>query len=123
MAGGCSNLILGRRGQFEKCNYWLRDESIKDLSVYKYQIKPKGRFYANQITPMNEDKAQLNNAFLYDTSAITLYTRNYVKLKKGDIVEFKGELWMVINCQYKETTKNQQFMSRPSIESYIQIRR
>ena len=122
MVGGCSSFI-GRRGLFEKCNYWVRDENVKDLSVYKHEKKPKGRFYANQITAMSQDKGQLNNAFSYDVNVITLYTRNYVKLTKGDIVEFKGELWFVVNTQYTEITKNQQFMTRPNIETYIQIKR
>ena len=121
MDGGCSN--YGRRGLFERCKYWVRDESIKDLSIYKHEKQPKGVFYANQITALNIDKGELSNVFSYDENSITIYTKSYVMMKKGDIVEFKGKLWLVMNCQVREITKNQQFMNRPNYETYIQIKR
>ena len=123
MVGGCSNIMLGRRGLFERCKYWVRDESVKDLSIYKHEKKPSGVFYANQVSQMNLDSKELNNVFMVDENSITLITKGFVSLKKGDIVEFKDKLWFVLNVQYAEINKNQQFMNRPSFETYIAIKR
>ena len=123
MAGGCISTLLGCRGTYEKCKYWVRDDDAKDLTEYVYENKPSGTFYAKRITAQDYKKLVINNAFMFDDSLVTLYSKGQINLKESDIVEFKGELWRVQDCQSKQIDKNTQFMSRPDYVSYIRIKR
>lgn len=123
MAGGCTNTLLGRRGDFERCLYWVRNDDNTDLSEYEHNIKPSGVFYAEEVTPEDLRKMTLNGVFMFDESLITIYTKGLVNIKKGDLVKFEDELWMVASCQTKRYHNNNQFMKRPSTTSYIQLKR
>lgn len=123
MAGGCADLLLGRRGDFERCKYWVRNEDDEDLSQYLYEIEPDGIFYAEEITPEDLRKLTINGIFMFDESLITIYTNGSISLKKGDLVEFRGDIWVVQSCQTKRVQKNLQFMKRPSTKSYIQLKK
>ena len=122
MAGGSTNLLLGRRGNFEHCKYWVRDEDDEDLSEYVHNHQPSGQFWAEEITPEDLRKLIVNNVFMFDESLITLYSRATLKLKKGDLVQFEDKIWIVQSCQTKRYHNNNQFMKRPSTMSYIQLK-
>ena len=123
MAGGCTSVLLGRRGTYEKCKYWIRDEDEKDLTEYVYENQPSGTFWAEEITAEDLNKLIINNSFMFDNSLITIFTKAQITLKQGDIIEFENELWMVQSCQQKRIHKNNQFMKRPNKVSYIQLKR
>lgn len=123
MAGGCIDLLLGRRGDFEKCKYWVRDEEDEDLSQYVYEVSPTGSFYGTEVSPEDLRKMIVNNVFMFDESLVTIYTNGYIDLKKGDLVEFRDEIWIVQSCQSKRVRKSIQFMKNPPKRTYIQLKR
>lgn len=122
MVGGCINLQTGNRGHFERCKYWVRDEN-RDLSEYTYNDNPSGIFYAEEVTAKDLRKLVINGTFMFDESLITLQSKGQISLKKGDLVEFENEIWIVDSCQYKKVNKNNQFMNNPARITYIQLKK
>ncbi len=120
---GSTDLLLGRRGHFNKCVYWIRDEDDEDLTEYTYNNEPSGYFYADEITSEDKRKLTINGVFMFDESLITLQTNGAISLKKGDIVKYNEDIWIVQSCQTKKMYKNEQFMKRASSVTYIQIKR
>lgn len=120
---GSTNLLLGRRGQFNRCEYWIRDEDDEDLSQYTYENESSGVFYAEEVTSEDLRKMIVNGVFMFDESLITLQTKGSVSLKKGDLVRYDDDIWIVQSSQVKKTHKNEQFMRRPSTSTYVQIKR
>lgn len=121
---GCTNLLVGRRGNFEKCKYWVRDEEEKELDEYVYNTVPSGVFYVKEITAEDLRKTQVNNLFMFDESLTTLFTSDSVmNLKKGDLIEYNGDVWVAQSVQIKKVAKNRQFMARPSVEVYVQVKK
>lgn len=123
MAGGCNSLLLGRRGDFDKCFYWVRDENNEDLSQYEHKKEPDGIFWAEEITAEEKRKLIVGSGFMFDENLITIRTKGQISLKEGDIVNFEGEDWIVKNCQQRKYSKTQQFMNTPQKISYIQLKR
>lgn len=123
MAGGCIDLLLGRRGDFEKCKYWIRDEDDEDLSQYVYETLPTGNFWAMEVSSEDLRKMVVNGVFMFDESLITIYTNGFIDLKKGDLVKFRDEVWIVQSCQSKRVRKSVQFMNHPPKRTYIQLKR
>lgn len=123
MCGGTIDTQLGRRGHFERCKYWVRDESDYDLSEYTYKQEPNGIFYAEEVTAKDIKKLVINGVFMFDESLITIQTKGQISLKQGDLIEFEGEMWIVQSCQQKKFNRNNQFMKRPSVITYIQIKK
>lgn len=120
---GCTNLLMGRRGHFDKCKYWVCDERNPDLSEYTYEHSPKGIFYAEETTAKERKKLVISNSFMFDEELITIKTKSQVTMKKGDLIEYEEELWIVQSFQTLKINKNNEFMRHPSTISYIQIKR
>ena len=122
MVGGYTDLRLGRRGHFDRCKYWVRNDEYKDLSEYKLE-KPSGIFYAERVNAKTLQKMAVNNSFLFDESLETIKTRSAIEINAGDIVEFDEEVYIVQNVQEIYVCKNEQFMRRSAKEIYIQMKR
>lgn len=120
---GYTDLLVGRRELHERCKFWVRDDEEKELSEYVYNTTPSGWFYAKEITSEDLRKTQLNGVFMFDESLTTIYTTSGLNIKKGDLIEYMGEIWFAQSVQKKRINKNRQFMSRPSFECYIQIKK
>ena len=117
------NIYTSRRDTFDKVFYWKRNEDIKDLAKYVYETKPDGLFYAKEITPESEDGQQINNAFMFDNTTITIYTEDSVKIEKNDIVKYDDEIWRVVNVQRQHIHKTHQFMKNGFYRTYLQLTR
>lgn len=123
MAGGCIDIKLGRRGDYDLCKYWVRDESDEDLSEFVRKTTPSGRFYCHEVTAEILQKNQLNNLFMFDASSITIRTRAAIKIKQGDAVQYNDDIWIVKDVQFVPVHKNNQFMKNPSGFTYIQLQK
>ena len=123
MVGGCTNILMGNRGCFYKCQWWERNSKYKDLAEYKHNQTPKGTFNAKRENASNSQKGQLDNTFLYDNENIMISTLNDVDIKPNDMVEFDGDLWLVQNVQSVTRRSNEQFMTRKCKQTYIQLKR
>lgn len=122
MVGGYTDLRLGRRGHFDKCKYWVRNDEYKDLSEYKLE-NPSGTFYAERVNARTLQKMAVNNSFLFDETLETIKTLSYVNIESGNLVEFDGELYIAQNVQEIYVCKNEQYMKHSAKETYIQLKR
>jgi hypothetical protein len=123
MAGGCIDILIGSRGTYEKCVYWNRDNDNEDLEEYTHKKEPSGFFYANLVEAKDNEKQIINNNFMFDNDNVTLFTKQKIKLKSGDIVKYDNELWLVRNVQEKKIHRNTQLMKNPNYVVYIQLKR
>lgn len=122
MVGGYNNL-LGRRGDFDKCKYWVVDAKNVDLSEYTHENTPSGIFYAQEVTSEEKKKLIVGSGFMFDENSTTIKTNDQLELKEGDLIEFQDEIWYVKNCQQRKINKTRQFLKHPLKFSYIQIKR
>ena len=120
---GSTNLMMGRRGDFDKCNYRVVDNDNLDLSEYTHKTTPNGYFYSEEVTAQEKRKLVINNSFMFDEDLVTIKTKSQISLKEGDLVEYEEEIWMVKSCQAKKVSKNEQFMKRPCKVTYIQLKK
>lgn len=119
------DLNESRRANYEKVDYWKRDE---DTSMTTSELVTKkrtsGSFYATEMNPKSDTNNIVDNSFLFDDSSITLMTRDDVTgLAQNDIVRYENELWMVTSVQRRKIKKRSEFSVRPTFHTYISIKR
>lgn len=120
---GTISTLLGRRGDYDKCKYWVVDEENLDLEEYTHNTTPSGIFYAEETTAKERRKLVINNSFMFDEELVTIKTKSQISLKEGDLVEYEDEIWIVKSCQTRKISKNEQFMKRPCRVAYIQLKK
>lgn len=119
------DLNESRRVNYEKVDYWKRDEnSTMTTSELVLKKRASGSFYATEMNPKSERNNIVDNSFLFDDSSIILMTRDDVSgLIQNDIVRYEGELWMVTSIQRRKVKKRSEFSVRPTFHTYISIKR
>lgn len=120
---GTTDLLMGTRGEFDDCKYWVVDEENLDLEEYTHNTIPSGIFKAQETTAKERRKLVINNSFMFDEDLVTIKTKSQISLKQGDLVEYEEEIWQVKSSQSVKITKNEQFMKRPCRVTYIQLRK
>lgn len=118
---GCVD--LGFRTEFDVCKYWVCDETNVDWQEYTYNNQPTGKFNAEETTAKERKKLIINNSFMFNEDLITLKTKSQISIKKGDLVEYEGEIWIVESSQSRKVTKSNQFLTKPPVITYIQLKR
>lgn len=120
---GTTDLLMGRRGDFDKCKYWVVDDSNLNLEEYTHNNTPSGIFYAEETTAKERRKLVVNNSFVFDEELVTIKTKSQITLKEDDLVEYEDEIWIVKSYQTRKINKNEQFMKRPCKIAYIQLKK
>jgi len=123
MAGGCINVYTSRRTNYDIVYYWKRNENIKDLAKYVYEVKADGLFYAREITAELKDAQQVNNAFMFDNQSITIVTEDMINVEVNDIVKYDNEIWRVVNIQKNHIHKTHKFMKKGFDRIFMQLTR
>lgn len=120
---GTTDLLMGTRGEFDDCKYWVVNTDDLDLEEYTHNTIPSGTFKAQETTAKERRKLVINNSFMFDEDLVTIKTKSQISLKQGDLVEYEEEIWQVKSSQSVKITKNEQFMKRPCRVTYIQLRK
>ena len=123
MAGGCIDIYTSRRTEHEKCYYWKRNEDNRDLSEYAYEEYYDGFFYAREYVAEFFQKQNVSNTFMFDSSTITLETKDKVEIEPNDVIFYDENYWRVVNVNKVEYHKNSQFGKKKSYQTFIQIKR
>lgn len=95
-----------RRDYNLRCLYWKPaglHEAVQELS---HEDAPTGVFYAKYASGGYSSNSQATNVFQTEVSTISIKTRDDADLAPNDIVEFKGERWIVQNAQRIWETKS-----------------
>ena len=123
---GTIDIYHSRRANYEECEYWARNESerIGDASQWILNKAPSGMFYAREISAKENRLAQLGNVFAFDENHIALETDDDIHfIRRGCIVRYNEEIWMVENVQSRVHRKESQFDKEKHYKYYINLRR
>ena len=123
MIGGCINTRQSRRTRFNRCLYWKRDKSVKDLAEYKHLKAYDGIFYAKEENSHISRNNVVGGAFMFNENYITISTSDDVNIDSEDIVEFESKLWRVSSVQVKEIHKQSQFLKQVDRITYLELKR
>lgn len=122
---GCTNVTLGKRTHFHRCEYWKRNnDNTISLDMLVHEKKADGRFSARQENNRTNNANIVAGLFMFDNESITLSTFDSIDIIKNDVVKFENQYWNVVNVQYVEQHKNSEFMTKGiGKRTYIQLRR
>lgn len=118
------DLFQSRRGYNEYCKWWSQNES-EEISFDKLVSKrvPSGCFYAKEVNPETSQNAIIGGTFMFDKTTITIKTPdNVLGIKNNDIVLFRGEKWIVIDVQKRQSHLQQsEFANDENVSHYWYI--
>lgn len=112
---GSVDLFHGRRANFHRCVYWVRDErdAMGTAEEWVTVNLPSGSFYAKPVTPKNNSANVINGVWMLDSNHIALETDDDVLgISRGSIVRFDGELWLVESVQKSIHNKESEFSKK-----------
>lgn len=101
------DIFQSRRGYNELCRWWTRDERDRnELNEIIFNRAPSGIFWAKEENSYSQTDSIAGGKFMFDHSRITIKTPDDVTgLKSEDLVEFEGEIWMVVSVQRVKAKK------------------
>jgi hypothetical protein len=124
MRSGMLDLFTSRRTMHDKCNYWRR-ESNEDINALIHEInEPSGFFYAKQITSIQDMPQVLAGVFLFDSETVTIQSNDELdKLKRDDIIQFRGEIWRLEQIQATPIRINNQYNYDVQMTYFLRLKR
>lgn len=116
------DIYRSRRGKFYKCFYWKRDVSQPmDNEELIHKERPSGTFYAKISSSHFNDTQDVAGVFRVATEGINIETEDIVDLDKDDLVQFRGNIWLVGRVNSDPVQKNSEFSSHESCKTYIEL--
>lgn len=116
------DIYRSRRGNFYKCYYWKRDVSgIMNNEELVHKERPTGVFYAKISSSKFNDTQDIAGVFRVGTEGINIETDDNVNIDKDDLVQFKGNIWLVGRVNSDPVQKNSEFSSHESNKTYIEL--
>lgn len=122
------DLTQSRREYHEYCRYWHRDErdeNTPDEIIYKRNAT--GSFWAKEMSPEQDRDNIVGGVFMFDVTHVTLKTPDVcVDLVSKDLVEYQGELWIVVSAQQSKAKKSNTMYAKNkycSHYTYIELRK
>lgn len=120
MASGI-NIYHSRRINYNRCVYWVRDESgVGNEEELYYKKKPAGVFYATEGNAETNAMNMIGGVFMTEEYDILLESTDWLDgLHKDCIVRYNGELWRVNEVQKKPFKKESACRNRKTYKWYI----
>ena len=105
------DIYQSRRLYNEICRWWSHDERDQFPSnEIVFKREPTGYFWAKEENAEQNRGNVVGGVFLLDSSRITIKSPdNLDKIQSEDLVEYRGELWIVVSVQ-KTKARIQQTM-------------
>ena len=101
------------------CLYWKQEKGVSDRP--ERGNVPTGVFYARMESGRHSASAQALNTFQTEMDSITLRTPDRVSLSPNDIVEARGERWIVVSSQ--KTYERDNEFRKGEMSTIIYLRR
>lgn len=102
------DLYNSRSTYNEKCRWWHRDEN-DEIETDELVIKriASGSFMAKEVSPRRTENIEVGGVFRFEKDNITIKSPdNLTGIASEDLVEFRGEMWRVVDVQ-KSKARNQ----------------
>lgn len=102
------DLRQSRRTHHLFCRWWKRNEDDQytpDELIYKRV--PTGRFWAEEVSPVQDRDNIVGGVFNFDSMHVTLESPDDCSmLESKDLVEYQGEKWIVVSVQRSKARVN-----------------
>ena len=113
---GRVDLFHSRRANYERCDFWLRDERNRTGTPSEWIRfnKPAGSFYARPVNPKSQSMDVVNGVWALDGERVAIETDDDVEdLCRGCWVRYQGQIWIVESVQRTQHHKESEFAWRP----------
>ena len=119
------DIYHSRRTNYHLCEYWIRDErtSTGTPSHWIMYKTPDGEFWAKIVSSTYNSQEQVNNVWMLDSDKLNLETDDDVRIKRGDVVRFNDNLWLVETAQGKPHIKESEFNKEIHYKTTISLTR
>ena len=122
------DLMQSRNTYNETCKWWARNEDDEYTSDELIMNRvPSGTFQAKEINPESKQNRIIGNAFMFDRTNITIKSPDELgDIKNNDIVEFRGEKWIISSVQKTKARAQRTFFALDKNVShywYIELRK
>lgn len=112
----------------EKCRFWHRNENDEvDPDELRIKRVADGSFLAKEVAPLRTQNIQVGGVFMFEKDTITIKSPdNLSGIKSEDLVEFRGEMWRVIDVQMSKSRNQNTFYGKDSKCShywYLELRK
>lgn len=115
------DLRQSRNTYWEEARWWSRD--VRDMNESDELIMKRnesGRFKAKEIVAEQMSNNVVGGSFMIDKTTVTLKTPdNLTGIKNNDLVEFRGEKWIVIDAQKKKAKVQQTYFLKSECCSHL----
>lgn len=117
------NIYASRREYPERCRFWKADEEYPKYQDLVTEKKCAGIFYAKEDTETYNNMDIDSGIVEINKQSTLIKTEDNVEhLDKKDIVEYAGELWIVVSVNSKRNNKASFFQRKPKRVWYIELR-
>lgn len=109
---GRIDLFHSRRSNYNRCEYWNRDERNKSGSPSQWVLmnQPSGSFYAKPLSVKSTQISVINGTWSTDSNHTTLETDDEISdISRGSVVKFDEQLWLVEAVQREIHNKESEF--------------
>lgn len=111
------------KGYNYRCYYWKRNENeITNNEELIHNKRPDGAFYSRIVSNQSKDKQDVAGVFRVENEQVQIETPDIVlDLKKDDLVQFDGDLWIVGRVNVEKIQKQAEFSKKTSCKTIIEL--
>ena len=122
------DIYNSRSTYHERCKWWKRNEN-DDYSSDELIMKriPSGTFSAKEVAPLHKQDSRIAGVFILENQRITIKSPdNLEDISEKDLIEFRGEKWMVASVQRSKARNQNTFFGKDKYCShywYLELRK
>ena len=123
---GNVDIYHSRRNNYTECEYWVRDERDAIGSPQEWILKNKsnGTFFAKTVSNKVNQQNQIQGVWMLDSNFRTIESDDHIEgIKRGCIVKYRGELYMVESVQERIHLKESEFNTEEEFKTVISMRK
>ena len=120
-------LFVSKRVSFNTAYYYtqITDENIVNREELVHNTEYDGKFRVQEENGESDNQQQIGGVFLFERRNITLktYANIYEKLKRGDLILYKKNVWIVSDIRRDPLQRRNQYNKKDYFITYIDLRR